>query len=179
MVLTVATCLSATGATPPTISSGDQVTWYLLRFLNGNNVLEAKADCAEVLTASAMASDAQLWKIEGNEAEGYTLTSKNGMKLYTTTTQKEGMFHAAKAPTSSNTRFVWSNNTNTTYPEGWNLSPKANAQVYMNQWQGAGLGKRLGLWDNASDAGNAFQLFHLKNGKVSCRNMHSSPTPKC
>ena len=101
MVLTVATCLSATGATPPTISSGDQVTWYLLRFLNGNNVLEAKADGAEVLTASAMASDAQLWKIEGNEAEGYTLTSKNGMKLYTTTTQKEGMFHAAKAPTSS------------------------------------------------------------------------------
>lgn len=178
MVLTVATCLSATGATPPTISSGDQVTWYLLRFLNRNNVLEAKADGAEVLTASAMASDAQLWKIEGNEAEGYTLTSKNGMKLYTTTTQKEGMFHAAKAPTSSNTRFVWSANTNTTYPEGWNLSPKANAQVYMNQWQGAGLGKRLGLWDNASDAGNAFQFVSLEEWESKLPKYALIPYPK-
>ena len=125
--------------------------WYVLKFLNKNNVLEAKGDGAEVKTAGFKGNKNQLWKIEGNATTGYTLTCKNGMKLYTTTTAKEGKFKAGNTP-NENTHFVWQATTNTTYADGWVLSPKANTLVYMNQWGGAGAGKSLGLWDDKASA---------------------------
>lgn len=131
----------------PQVSSGNQVHWYVLKFLNQNNVLEAKGDGAEVKTAGFKGNKNQLWKIEGNATTGYTLTCKNGMKLYTTTTAKEGMFKAGNTP-NENTHFVWQATTNASYADGWVLSPKANTGVYMNQWGGAGAGKSLGLWDD-------------------------------
>lgn len=135
----------------PQVSSGDQVHWYVLKFLNQNNVLEAKGDGAEVKTAGFKGNKNQLWKIEGNATTGYTLTCKNGMKLYTTTTAKEGKFMAGNTP-NENTHFVWQATTNTTYADGWVLSPKANTLVYMNQWGGAGAGKSLGLWNDIASA---------------------------
>lgn len=135
----------------PQVSSGDQVHWYVLKFLNQNNVLEAKGDGAEVKTAGFKGNKNQLWKIEGNATTGYTLTCKNGMKLYTTTTAKEGKFKAGNTP-NENTHFVWQATTNTTYADGWVLSPMANTLVYMNQWGGAGAGKSLGLWDDKASA---------------------------
>lgn len=131
----------------PQVSSGNQVHWYVLKFLNQNNVLEAKGDGAEVKTAGFKGNKNQLWKIEGNATTGYTLTCKNGMKLYTTTTAKEGKFMAGNTP-NENTHFVWQATTNASYADGWVLSPKANTKVYMNQWGGAGAGKSLGLWDD-------------------------------
>lgn len=135
----------------PQVSSGNQVHWYVLKFLNQNNVLEAKGDGAEVKTAGFKGSKNQLWKIEGNATTGYTLTCKNGMKLYTTTTAKEGKFKAGNTP-NENTHFVWQATTNTSYADGWVLSPKANTLVYMNQWGGAGAGKSLGLWNDIASA---------------------------
>lgn len=135
----------------PQVSSGDQVHWYVLKFLNQNNVLEAKGDGAEVKTAGFKGNKNQLWKIEGNATTGYTLTCKNGMKLYTTTTAKEGKFKAGNTP-NENTHFVWQATTNTTYADGWVLSPKTNTLVYMNQWGGAGAGKSLGLWNDIASA---------------------------
>lgn len=135
----------------PQVSLGNQVHWYVLKFLNQNNVLEAKGDGAEVKTAGFKGNKNQLWKIEGNATTGYTLTCKNGMKLYTTTTAKEGKFMAGNTP-NENTHFVWQTTTNTSYADGWVLSPKANTNVYMNQWGGAGSGKSLGLWDDKASA---------------------------
>lgn len=135
----------------PQVSSGNQVHWYVLKFLNQNNVLEAKGDGAEVKTAGFKGNKNQLWKIEGNATTGYTLTCKNGMKLYTTTTAKEGKFKAGNTPNES-THFVWQATNNTSYADGWVLSPKANTKVYMNQWGGAGAGKSLGLWDDKASA---------------------------
>lgn len=135
----------------PQVSSGNQVHWYVLKFLNQNNVLEAKGDGAEVKTAGFKGNKNQLWKIEGNATTGYTLTCKNGMKLYTTTTAKEGKFKAGNTP-NENTHFVWQATNNTSYADGWVLSPKANTKVYMNQWGGAGAGKSLGLWDDKASA---------------------------
>lgn len=135
----------------PQVSSGNQVHWYVLKFLNQDNVLEAKSDGAEVKTAGFKGNKNQLWKIEGNATTGYTLTCKNGMKLYTTTTAKEGKFMAGNTP-NENTHFVWQATTNASYADGWVLSPKANTLVYMNQWGGAGAGKSLGLWDDKASA---------------------------
>lgn len=139
----------------PQVSSGDQVHWYVLKFLNQNNVLEAKGDGAEVKTAGFKGNKNQLWKIEGNATTGYTLTCKNGMKLYTTTTAKEGKFMAGNTP-NENTHFVWQATTNTSYADGWVLSPKDNTKVYMNQWGGAGAGKSLGLWNDIASADQPF-----------------------
>lgn len=135
----------------PQVSSGNQVHWYVLKFLNQNNVLETKGDGAEVKTAGFKGNKNQLWKIEGNATTGYTLTCKNGMKLYTTTTAKEGKFKAGNTP-NENTHFVWQATTNASYADGWVLSPKANTSVYMNQWGGAGAGKSLGLWNDKASA---------------------------
>lgn len=139
----------------PQVSSGDQVHWYVLKFLNQNNVLEAKGDGAEVKTAGFKGNKNQLWKIEGNATTGYTLTCKNGMKLYTTTTAKEGKFIAGNTP-NENTHFVWQATTNASYADGWVLSPKDNTKVYMNQWGGAGAGKSLGLWNDIASADQPF-----------------------
>lgn len=154
----------------PQVSSGDQVHWYVLKFLNQNNVLEAKGDGAEVKTAGFKGNKNQLWKIEGNATTGYTLTCKNGMKLYTTTTAKEGKFMAGNTP-NENTHFVWQATTNTTYADGWVLSPKANTLVYMNQWGGAGAGKSLGLWNDIASADQPFAFVKAEDLLGEAENM--------
>lgn len=154
----------------PQVSSGNQVHWYVLKFLNQNNVLEAKGDGAEVKTAGFKGNKNQLWKIEGNATTGYTLTCKNGMKLYTTTTAKEGKFKAGNTP-NENTHFVWQATTNTTYADGWVLSPKTNTLVYMNQWGGAGAGKSLGLWDNKASADQPFTFVKAEDLLGEAENM--------
>lgn len=154
----------------PQVSSGNQVHWYVLKFLNQNNVLEAKGDGAEVKTAGFKGNKNQLWKIEGNATTGYTLTCKNGMKLYTTTTAKEGKFKAGNTP-NENTHFVWQATTNTSYADGWVLSPKANTLVYMNQWGGAGAGKSLGLWDDKASADQPFTFVKAEDLLGEAENM--------
>ena len=154
----------------PQVSSGNQVHWYVLKFLNQNNVLEAKGDGAEVKAAGFKGSKNQLWKIEGNATTGYTLTCKNGMKLYTTTTAKEGKFKAGNTP-NENTHFVWQATTNTSYADGWVLSPKANTLVYMNQWGGAGAGKSLGLWDDKASADQPFTFVKAEDLLGEAENM--------
>ena len=154
----------------PQVSSGDQVHWYVLKFLNQSNVLEAKGDGAEVKTAGFKGNKNQLWKIEGNATTGYTLTCKNGMKLYTTTTAKEGMFKAGNTP-NENTHFVWQATTNASYADGWVLSPKANTKVYMNQWGGAGAGKSLGLWNDIASADQPFTFVKAEDLLGEAENM--------
>jgi len=154
----------------PQVSSGNQVHWYVLKFLNQNNVLEAKSDGAEVQTAGFKGSKNQLWKIEGDATTGYTLTCKNGMKLYTTTTAKNGMFKAGNTP-NENTHFVWQATTNASYADGWVLSPKANTLVYMNQWGGAGAGKSLGLWDDKASADQPFTFVKAEDLLGEAENM--------
>lgn len=154
----------------PQVSLGNQVHWYVLKFLNQNNVLEAKGDGAEVKTAGFKGSKNQLWKIEGNATTGYTLTCKNGMKLYTTTTAKEGKFKAGNTP-NENTHFVWQATTNASYADGWVLSPKANTKVYMNQWGGAGAGKSLGLWNDIASADQPFTFVKAEDLLGEAENM--------
>lgn len=154
----------------PQVSSGNQVHWYVLKFLNQNNVLEAKSDGAEVKTAGFKGSKNQLWKIEGDATTGYTLTCKNGMKLYTTTTEKNGMFMASNTP-NENTHFVWQATTNASYADGWVLSPKANTLVYMNQWGGAGAGKSLGLWNDIASADQPFTFVKAEDLLGEAENM--------
>lgn len=163
-------------AEQPKISVGDDVTWYLIQLSNGKSVLTAQGDNEEVLTGVPMGRDAQLWKIEGTSLSGYTLTSRTGLTLYTTTTAKNGMFKAAKAP-ASNSKFVWQTTTNTTYSGDFVLSPKANTGVYMNQWGGAGSGKKLGLWDDRSDVNQPFTFVSVEDFEKTGKPLSLVPYP--
>ncbi len=142
---------TARAAELPTVSTAGNEVWYVIQFLNGKNVLTARGDGEKVVTGAPMGKESQLWKVEGSASDGYTFTSKTGMKLYTSTTAVNGMFHASATP-NGNTLFVLQNTTNSTYSDGLVISPKANKNVYMNQWEGASTGALLGLWNDRADA---------------------------
>ena len=149
MMLAVAVC--AMGATFPKISVEGSETWYFIQFTSGGAVVADKGEGAEVQTAAMEVADAQQWKVEGTEADGYTFTNKLGRMLYVTATaQNSGFFRAAASP-ADNSRFVITANA---AGDGFLIAPRANASVYMNQWGGAGAGKRLGLWSDKTDTGS-------------------------
>ena len=163
-------------AEKPKVSVGDDVTWYLVQMSNGKGVLTAQGDGEEVLTGMPMGRNTQFWKIEGSETTGYTLTSRSGLTLYTTTTEKNGMFKAGKTP-NANKYFVWQTTTNTTYSGDFVISPKENQGVYMNQWAGAGIGKRLGLWSDRSDENQPITFMSEEDFKKMGNNLSLIPYP--
>lgn len=148
------------GADLPVISNSEQTVWYLVQFLNQGNVLEAQADGALVRTAKASGSDAQLWKIEGDETNGFKLTSKTNQVLYVNTTAKEGKFYSGTTP-SENQLFRIINTENSSYLGGFEIQPQSNTAVSMNQFGGAGVGKDLGLWDK-NDPNNPLKFMTLE-----------------
>ena len=141
--------------TLPQFSSGANEYWYYVQFMNGENVLAAQGNGAQVLTESPVGTQNQLWKAEG-DANGFTLTCQNGQKLYVNKTATNGMFYSSTTATS-NLTFVAQNCTLSGYTDGFELSPTANKSVAMNQWGGAGTGKQLGLW-TTSDTNNPLRF---------------------
>lgn len=157
-------CSLAGAATFPTTSTADNTVWYLIQFLNGENVLAAQGDGQQVTTAIPTGRDAQLWKLEGDATAGYTLISKTGLVLYVNSTAKQGMFYAAETPTGSQHMQIVAT-TNATYSDGFEIQPKENSAVSMNQWGGAGTGKKLGLWDKG-DGNNPLIFVTLEEFKA-------------
>ena len=66
----------------PEISTEESTKWYLIQFMNGGDVLTAKASGTQITIGSALGNDTQLWKITGNETDGYSFTNKKGYTLY-------------------------------------------------------------------------------------------------
>ena len=80
---------TATAQGFPTISTDDVTKWYLIQFMNGGNAITAETANANITTAAATGSDAQLWKITGNASTGYTFTNKKGYTLYANSAVKD------------------------------------------------------------------------------------------
>ncbi|MDH8702576.1 N-acetyl-beta-hexosaminidase [Dysgonomonadaceae bacterium PH5-43] len=132
-------------ATSPIVSTSNETVWYFIQFLNGENVLAEQGDGNLAITAVPTNKSSQLWKIEGDANSGYSIISKTGLTLYLNNTNQGGKFYAASAPVS-NTKMGIVTTTNNVYSDGFEIQPKANSGVSMNQWEGAGTGKNLGLW---------------------------------
>lgn len=145
--ITLLTSYLVAGAMP-TASTADNPIWYLVKFMNGGSVLEAKADGQNVATAGLTASDDQYWRFEGSNTAGFKMVSRSGKTLFTNAASKNEMFKSA-ASTSATTLFTIKACTISGYTDGYTISPKANTSLFMNQWGGAGSGKELGLWDQA------------------------------
>lgn len=136
--------------TMPQTSTADAPVWYMIKFMNGGGVLEAKGDGAKVLTASQAEEDGQYWRVEGSSSTGYSFVCRNGMTLYTDNTQRDGMFYSGKVP-NANTKFSIRACSLSGYTNGFTISPKSNSGVYMNQWAGSGIGRELGLWNSVDN----------------------------
>ena len=65
----------------PKMSTDKEVHWYLLKFTNSGMVVEAAKPNAGARQAAMTGIDAQLWKVEGSAAAGYTITNKLGLQL--------------------------------------------------------------------------------------------------
>ncbi|MCQ2266760.1 MAG: glycoside hydrolase family 95 protein [Bacteroidaceae bacterium] len=142
-------CTLLSAATKPSTSTASNPLWYFIQFNKENVVMEAQGSGAEVKTALGTGKDAQLWRLEGNDNEGYHIYSKSGMTLYVTSPEKNNGFFSASTSASNNTLFDIKEST-VQGSAGFLLAPHGT-DVFANQWQGAGVGKRLGLWD--ADAG--------------------------
>ncbi|MBQ2807908.1 MAG: family 20 glycosylhydrolase [Bacteroidaceae bacterium] len=134
----------------PTISTDDEVKWYLIQFMNGGNAITAENAGAQITTATATGSDAQLWKVTGDGTNGYTLTNKKGYTLYVSSAAKNQMVNAAtSAPGVS--KFFINATTNSTYSGGYEIQPKGNTAISMNLWGGPSENRGVGLWDNGDE----------------------------
>ena len=140
----------------PTISTNENTKWYLIQFMNGGNAITAESAEAQITTATATGSDAQLWKITGDATNGYTFTNKKGNILYVSSAAKEQMVKATTSATGVSKFFI--NPTgNSTYSGGFEIQPKGNTSVSMNLWGGPSENRGVGLWDK-SDQNNPVQF---------------------
>ena len=133
----------------PKVSTAQEVHWYLLKFTNSGLVVEASKANSGARLAAMTGVDAQLWKVEGSAAEGYTFTNKAGLQLYVTNTQEKGMVEAAKQHPNNKFSILPCKTAN--FTSSFEIHPKANTQVGFNQWGGAGAGHPIGLWGSSKD----------------------------
>ena len=140
----------------PEISTEENAKWYLIQFMNGGNALTAESAGAQITTATATGSDAQLWKITGDATDGYTLTNKKGYTLYVNSAAKNQMVNAAASATGVSKFFI-NATTNGTYSGGYEIQPKGNTGISMNLWGGPSENRGVGLWDKG-DQNNPVQF---------------------
>jgi len=142
----------------PKVSQGDNVTWYVLQFVQGSYAVTDQGEGAICLTGSFKNSDSQIWKIEGDATNGYTFTNKAGRKLYVDAASKSsgtsGFFYAGASP-ASNDKFALVATADTA---NWLIAPQANQEIFMNQYQGSKVGQKCGLWTGKDDAGSAIKF---------------------
>ena len=140
--------VSAWAQSFPTVSTDGNAVYYLIRFMNGGNAFTATTNNAQISTSAATASDAQLWKIEGNDAEGYTFTNKLGLRLCATSSAKNTMVKASSSA-SGTTRFKIVKTTNSTYSGNYEIQPVGNSAVSMNLWGGPAENRGVGFGTRA------------------------------
>ena len=145
LLLALALVASMSGALAqgfPTISTDENTVWYLIQFMNGGKAITAATPDAEISVGPAVGSDAQLWKVTGNDTDGYQFTNKKGYMLYVSSAALNEKVKSSASATGVN-RF-----TITTSGEGYEVHPVGKADVAMNLWGGPSDNRGAGLWNN-------------------------------
>ena len=155
----------------PTISTNEVTKWYLIQFMNGGNAFTAETSGAEITTAAATGSDAQLWKITGNATSGYTFTNKKGYTLYVGSASKNQKVFAASNVNSGVKTFKINTTGYSGYSGYYEIQPTGNTSISMNLWGGPSENRGVGLWDSNNDANNPVQFIDASSyeqlGKIS------------
>lgn len=156
------------GVTLPTASTADKAIWYVIQFMNQGNVIEGKGDGEQARTAalnlsmesSISVTNAQLWKLEGDNTNGYKLINKNGQYLYLDNSARDAKVYAGKNVSGKKVLFKLMESQAQGYTGGLELQPAENNEVSINQFGGASSNAPLGLW-NKNDAGNVLKFVSL------------------
>ncbi len=148
----------------PELSTDQKETWYYIRFMKGNGVLESQGEGAKLLTATFEADkEEQQWKLVGqNRYNLEFICKKDGLHMYFN--KEDGRFYTAKDQ-KGELKFIGS--TNNTFKTSWCIGVQMavnNAGQTMNQFGGQGAGKELGLWNN-NDPGNALEFIKAEQLK--------------
>ena len=125
----------------PTVSTAENTVWYLIQFVNGGNAITAETSGANVTTSSAVGSAAQLWKVTGDNINGYQLTNKKGYTLHVASAAKDQMVQASASASGVSKFTLTANGSN------YEIQPKANTGISMNLWGGPNENRGVGLWD--------------------------------
>lgn len=130
---------------PKTSSEGNEV-WYIIQFLDGGYVFEANSSGQAINTVNMTGADEQLWKFEGDNINGYTITNKKGYTLYAASANKNEMVYAASQVSGVN-KFVINETKFDNHKGAFEIQPKNSIAVSMNLWGGANEHRGVGFWD--------------------------------
>lgn len=149
----IAVAVMAIVSTVAEAAPGGATKWYFIQFANANNLVVASngagANC--VSATKDLTANAQQWKIEGDQTNGYTITNKLGLSLTFTGTTEGANIQAASNPTENNKFFINQNGTNFT------ISPQGASGQGINCWGGFSAGNAIRLY-SASDRGDQLQI---------------------
>lgn len=125
----------------PTLSNETEETWYYILFNSAEDVVAEQGEGEIPLVAIPTGRDAQLWKVEGSESDGYTLTSKTGQRLYVNPATYSTNLRTAKQPAKGE-RFRL-----TPYGAGYEIIPTTAPSLSLNPWGGNSIGAKLALYN--------------------------------
>lgn len=131
-------CIQA--QTFPAVSSGTNEHWYYIVFNTADDVVAAQGEGEIAVVAIPTGRASQLWKIEGNSATGYILTSKTGQRLYVDPPSYSTNLRTAAVPRTG-VRFNI-----TPRGEGYEIIPTGATSLSMNPWGGNSVGALLALY---------------------------------
>ena len=126
----------------PEISNGNGETWYYIQFEKGGAVLQDMGTGERLKTKIPRKQDSQLWKVT-RTSTGYMLTSKQGNAI----TYSEGYF---QANSTNSVSFEILQSASTNYALALELQ-RVGSENCMNQWERAGLERKLGEWKYGDD----------------------------
>ena len=142
----------------PKVSNGSQEYWYYLKFTQGSVIVASNGEGEVCKALIPSGKGAQLWKVEGSAAAGYTFTNQLGLRLYATDTSQGSEIRAAANPPSLDRFKINASGSDYT------ITPFNNTGQAFNVWGGIGLRNDIKLY-NSSDA-NAPMAFVTQDAMV-------------
>lgn len=142
----IAALLPLSAAAQPQFSTENQTHWYLLTFNNSGNLITSVGADARVITTGFKGAKGQYWKLTG-KTDSCAITDKSGNALYVTSTSQNSMLLAGNRKPTIFKIVSRGNN-------AYEIVPRQNAGVALNQWQGPGDGHQIGLWTSGTDPNN-------------------------
>ena len=91
-------------------------------------LMQLSAQSFPTISTAATGQDSQLWKVEGNDADGYTFTNKLGLQLHAASSAKNTMVKAS-TNASGTSRFKIVATKNNTYTGHYEVQPVGNSAV--------------------------------------------------
>lgn len=138
-------CIQSYATGFPIVGTDAEPQWYFLQFMNGGSVISASSQ-GEVQVSIPKNSPDQLWRLEGNDTEGYTFINKKGLTLCLNSNAKKEKLKA-QSTASGVYRFLIKPTLLPAYIGGFEIHPKNNSSVALNLWGGPGADRGVGLWD--------------------------------